>query len=197
MSVDIRVLTPANGLEEHIGDIARLRVSVFRDWPYIYEGTDASEREYLAGFMSSKRAVCVSAFDGDQMVGASTGLPIDDEPDEIRAPFAKNSIDTSAIFYAAESVLLPAYRGQGIYRSFMSEREAFAKNLGGFQSIVFCGVIRPDDHPLKPRHAEPLDNVWRHFGYAPCHGLECTMSWLDRGDTEETVKSLRFWEKSL
>ena len=36
--VEVRALTGAE-LEAHLDDVARLRIAVFRDWPYLYDGT--------------------------------------------------------------------------------------------------------------------------------------------------------------
>jgi len=197
MTPDVRVLTPASGLSDHLDGIARLRIRVFRDWPYLYDGDLDYERRYLADFAASAGAVCIAAFDGADMIGASTGLPLCDEHDEIKAPFVAASIAVETIFYCAESVLLPGYRGQGLYRQFFDGREAHARALGGFDTIAFCGVERPADHPLKPADARPLDDVWRHFGYAPREDLVCRFSWKDIDRDSETEKPLKFWLKPL
>lgn len=197
MPLNVRSLTPENGLHEHIGDLADLRVRVFRDWPYLYDGDAEQEREYLTHFTQAEGAVCIAVFDGERMVGASTGMPLGLEHEPIKAPFIAASIPLHDIFYCAESVLLPAYRGRGIYRQFFDGREAHARSLGGFTTIAFCGVIRPDDHPLKPEGAEPLDAVWRHFGYQPDPALVSTFSWKDVGHTKRTPKPLMFWLKAL
>lgn len=45
--IEVRSLTgPA--LEAALDDVARLRIAVFRDWPYLYDGTLEYERAYLA-----------------------------------------------------------------------------------------------------------------------------------------------------
>lgn len=197
MPLPVRILTPESGLAGHIDDIAGLRLRVFRDWPYLYDGNLEYERRYLADFAAAPDAVCVAAFDGDTMIGASTGMPLADEHDEIKAPFIGASIPLDNIFYCAESVLLSDYRGRGLYRQFFDGREAHARRLGGFDTVAFCGVIRPDDHPLKPVDAAPLDDVWRHFGYAPDANLICHFSWKDIDQEKETEKPLKFWLKSL
>ena len=55
----------------HLDDVAKLRIAVFRDWPYLYEGDVGYERDYLAAYAQSPNSVVVLARDGDQVVGAS------------------------------------------------------------------------------------------------------------------------------
>ena len=64
----------------------------------------------------------VLVLDGDTVVGATTGLPMDAETPEFQKPFVENGFDPAKIFYCAESVLLPEYRGRGIYPKFFAER---------------------------------------------------------------------------
>lgn len=195
--IRIENLLPEAGLADHIDAIARLRIAVFREWPYLYDGDLDYERGYLGRYAESSGAICVAAFDGDRMVGASTGMPLADERHPIKAPFAEAGYDLDRIYYCAESVLLPAYRGQGLYKHFFQGREDRARTLGGFDTIAFCGVIRPPDHPLRPPDARPLDDIWRRFGYAPCPGLVCHFSWKDIDQETATEKPLQFWSKPL
>ena len=53
-----------------LDDVARLRIEVFRDWPYLYDGDAAYERAYLQIYRDSPGAIVVGAFDGDRLVGA-------------------------------------------------------------------------------------------------------------------------------
>ena len=73
------------------------------------------------------------------------------------------------VFYCAESVLQERYRGQGVGHRFFDLREAHARALG-FSWSVFCAVIRPQQHPLRPAGYRPLDPFWRRRGYAPLTG---------------------------
>ena len=97
----------------------------------------------------------------------------------------------------AESILLPAYRGRGLYRHFFAEREAHARGFDQYEWITHCAVQRPDDHPARPADHEPLDAVWRHFGYEPRADLVARYPWRDVGHAEETTKPLLFWLKRL
>jgi GNAT superfamily N-acetyltransferase len=195
--IRIEQLTPDAGLADHIEAIARLRISVFREWPYLYDGDLAYERRYLGRYSESSDAVCIAAFDGEAMIGASTAMPLAEEHEPIIAPFLSKGLDPSDVYYLAESILLPDYRGRGVYRSFFEGRENRARMLGGFKMTAFCGVVRPEDHPLRPRDDRPLDDVWRHFGYVPRDDLVCRFSWRDIGEDTVTEKPMRFWLKPL
>jgi GNAT superfamily N-acetyltransferase len=178
-----------------IDPFARLRIAVFRDWPYLYDGDLDYERRYLAGYAQG-RTILIAAMEGDTMVGASTGMPLSDHADDFAEALETFEHDINSVFYNAESVILPPYRGQGAYRRFFDAREGHAKGLG-FTFATFCGVQRPADHPLRPADHRPLDPVWRRFGYAPIPGAIARFRWRDIGETGETAKPLQFWGKAL
>jgi GNAT superfamily N-acetyltransferase len=187
----------AGEIEAALDDLARLRITVFADWPYLYEGDAAYEARYLSSFAASPGAVVVAARDGGgRMVGAATAAPLADHADEFAAPFARAGLDPEDFFYLAESVLLPEYRGQGAGRTFFDMREA-AGRAQGFGRAVFASVIRPSDHPARPEDYVPLDGFWRRIGYRPLEGLEAEFSWRDIGETGESVKRLQVWGRDL
>lgn len=194
MSVAVRVLT-GDALAEALPDVARLRIDVFRDWPYLYDGDADYERDYLRAYQSPG-AVVVAAMDGDRIVGAATGAPMSDHAADFGAAFADRPEPLSDIFYCAESVLLRAYRGHRLGHAFFDAREDHARALGARWS-AFCSVIRPADHPMRPAEYWPLDAFWRKRGYAPLPGVVAQFAWKDLGQATETEKTLQFWMKSL
>ena len=140
----------------HLDDVARLRIAVFRDWPYLYEGDVGYERAYLAAYAHSADSVVVLARDGDQVIGASTGIPLARDGTEFQAPFLARGIDVQKVFYCGESVLLPGWRGRGIGHAFFDAREAHARNLGGFDWTAFAAVDRGDEDPRRCRRAAQI-----------------------------------------
>lgn len=184
-------------LGKYLPDLARLRIQIFREYPYLYDGSEGYEKRYLQTYIASGTAVAVVAFNGEKIIGASTAVPMAHETAQFKQPFIDNNIDPETLFYCGESVLLPEYRGRGIYKTFFAERENHARGLGTFTSIGFCGVVRPEDHPRRPLDYQPLDDVWRHFGYQPRPDLIATFPWREVGGTEEIPHSMMFWLKSL
>ncbi len=176
-------------------DVAQLRIEVFRAFPYLYDGDTAYERTYLQTYRDSADAILVGAFDGTRLVGASTGTPMEDHA-EFAEAFERHDIALKQIFYCAESVLLPEYRGQGLGHVFFDLREAHARALQR-QYSAFCGVIRPKDHPLRPGDYAPLDPFWRKRGYNPVEGTVAHYRWKDLNQETETDHALQVWMRRL
>lgn len=193
--IAVRPLTGA-ALDAALDDVARLRIAVFRDWPYLYDGDPDYERRYLQTYRVSPGAILVGAFDGTRLIGAATGTPMADHAADFAAPLAALGLPLSAIFYCAESVLLPEYRGQGIGHRFFDLREDHARALGHTHA-AFASVKRPDDHPLRPSNARTNDAFWRKRGYAPVPGAIARFSWRDLGQGAETEKPLQVWLRAL
>lgn len=195
MALEIKRLT-GEDLKKSLPDLAGLRISVFRDWPYLYNGSLAYEEDYLKRYGENEGAVVVGAYDGGRLVGAATGEPLGAGLEAFRAPLEAAGHDPEQIFYLAESILDPAYRGQGIGHRFFEGREAHARALG-YREAVFCAVLRPDDHPLKPSGYRPLDPFWRKRGYEKLDGVLVTFPWLDVGAAAETDKPMQVWHRRL
>jgi len=158
-----------------LGELSALRLRVFSDWPYLYDGDADYEADYLHTFAAADGAVIVGAFDGDKMVGAATAAPLAGHSQEFAPLFEARGFDPASVFYCGESVLLPEYRGQGIGHAFFDHRETHGRRLNAagaaFRHVTFCGVVRSDTDPRKPPGYRPLDDFWRKRGYQPVPGM--------------------------
>jgi GNAT superfamily N-acetyltransferase len=196
MNLQVAALT-GEDLAQVIPAAARLRIAVFRHWPYLYDGTMDYEEGYLSKFAGAPGAVIVSACDGETIVGCATAAPMAEVETEFSAPFRERGWDIARLFYCGESVLLPEYRGRGLGHVFFDEREAHARRLGGFTHSTFCAVVRPQDHPLRPHTYAPLDAFWRKRGYEKAEGIMTDFAWKDVDQPRETMKPMQFWIKPL
>jgi GNAT superfamily N-acetyltransferase len=196
MSVRVERLT-SSALTAAVPELARLRITVFRDWPYLYDGTLDYEQDYLAMFLTASGGIVVAAYDGDAMIGAATAAPLTESATEFATPFLARGDDPEKIFYFGESVLLKSYRGKGLGHLFFDHREAHARSFGRFTLAAFCAVQRPDDHPLRPQDYVPLDAFWHKRGFERAGGLTTSFSWKDVDQPEETDKPMQFWLKAL
>jgi GNAT superfamily N-acetyltransferase len=194
-SVDIRRCS-GDDVRRHLDAVAALRIAVFRDWPYLYDGDVAYEREYLAVYATSTDSVFVLAFDGDAIVGAATGLPLADDTAEFHAPFDAHGIDADRVFYFGESVLLPGYRGQGIGHAFFDHREAHARALGRFDLTAFCAVDRDAADSRRPPGYRGNEVFWIKRGYARQPEMRMQLHWNEIG-RGEAGHDLTFWTRAL
>lgn len=172
---------------------------MFREFPYLYDGSLAYETTYLKLYATAPGAIVVVAYDTparNRIVGAATALPLSAEHDELLAAFRAASLPIDGVYYCAESVLEPAWRGRGIGHVFFDHREAQARALG-FREVCFLSVIRPRDHPRRPSDFRPLDAFWRKRGYAPVEGFEASFSWQDLDEATATPKPMTLWRRSL
>lgn len=180
-----------------LAPLARLRIAVFRDFPYLYEGTPEYEWEYLQTYVAAERALLFGVFDGEHLVGATTCIPLSNETEEVQAPFLAAGCDVSEIFYFGESILLSDYRGLGLGHRFFDVREAHAASFGTYRLTCFCAVERPTDHPLRPAGYRPLDDFWTKRGYRRTPELRSVFAWPDLGETESTPKPMLYWTRPL
>lgn len=185
-----------DAMRTQLDELARLRIEVFRAWPYLYKGSLDYERNYLIRYAEARTGTLIVARDEGRLVGASTALGLDEEDDYVQAPFVAAGIDMGRIFYFGESVLQAPYRGQGVGVRFFEEREAAARRHG-YAACAFCAVSRPADHPARPKDYVPLDEFWRNRGYSKRPDLVAKFSWQDIGERDESEKPMIYWMKKL
>ena len=190
-AVEIR---PVSGIavEPWLNELADLRIRVFRDYPYLYDGSPAYERDYLDRYARSEQSLFVLALEFNRLIGAATALPLTDADPEFMAPFEQYGPAPERVFYFGESVLLPDYRGEGIGHRFFDLRELYARDFG-FDVTAFCAVVRDPDHPARPGDYRSLEPFWEKRGYRPAPSLTARFPWRDLGEDEETEKTMRFW----
>lgn len=196
----MKTFTYVTGKGREIGafaeDFATLRIRVFREFPYLYDGSVEYEKNYIGTYANSENAFLFAVYDEDHMIGATTCIPLRDETPEVQDPFRAAGQDVNAVFYLGESLLLPEYRGLGLGHRFFDKRESHAKSFKTFTQTAFCSVNRAEDHPLRPDGYRSHEGFWTKRGYRKSD-LTCRMSWLDLNHREPTHKELTFWTKNL
>jgi GNAT superfamily N-acetyltransferase len=170
---------------------------VFREFPYLYDGTAQDEADYLASYTRSGRSLMVLALDEGKVVGVSTGLPLVDVAPEFQEPFLALGRDPASVYYFGESLVLPEYRGRGLGVRFFIERESYAHKLAEFDFCAFCAVERPGTHPRRPADYKPLNGFWRNRGFLHDPALRTHYAWRDLDETHSSEKIMSFWTKAL
>lgn len=183
-------------IAEQLQPLAQLRLRVFREWPYLYEGTLDYEHQYLETYLACSDSLAVLVWDGDVCIGATTALPMTQASAEMRAPFERAGMPLSDFLYFGESVVLSGYRGRGIGVHFFALRESHARALGLLR-CTFCAVERPDAHPLRPAGHAGNTGFWTRRGYVRRPELTCRFEWKDLDQPAPTPHQLVYWTKTL
>lgn len=184
-------------IKNWVNALGELRIKVFAEWPYLYQGDLDYERKYLQTYVKAKNSFVFMIFDKEKLVGATTAIALQEETAEFQKPFLDKSINLNEVVYFGESILLKEYRGQGFGKRFMQERLNFAKTVQGAKMAAFCAVQREPNHPKKPHDIRPLDPFWRAMGFIQIDDMLAQYAWTDIGESKPTAKKLKFWVKNL
>lgn len=193
--LSVEVLTGVEA-RKYWQQIASLRIDMFKEFPYLYEGSFEYEKAYLETYFQSKNSVILLVFAGDEVVGFSNSIPLSEEWAEIKEPFLKNNIDLASYLYIGEVMIQPQYRGKGLLRKFFEYHESFAKEHN-FREAVFMTVKRAIDHPQRPKEYTSPDAIWEHFGYQRLAGMSITLPWKQIDSHQEEMNQLELWQKSI
>jgi GNAT superfamily N-acetyltransferase len=187
---------PGTELAPWLDVLGELRIRVFHEYPYLYDGTLEYERDYLRVYQDCAESRIVLVADGrGELIGATTCLPLAAEAVEFQKPFLDAGLPVREYLYFGESVVLPEWRGKGLGKEFFTRREAHAVRLG-LKRLAFCAVDRPGDHPQRPAGYTPLDGFWESRGFERQPELRAEFAWKETGEAEESLKTLTFWTKT-
>lgn len=181
---------------ELLATLGKMRLEVFREYPYLYEGTLDYETRYLRTYLKPRARIFL-AYDQGEVVGATTCIPMADEEDAFKKPILTAGLNPEEILYLGESVLRSTYRGQGAGVEFFNLRETYARSLPGIRKTMFCAVARPTGDPKRPPGYRQLDAFWAKRGYTRVPGLAAQYEWIELGDTTETQHTMTYWLKDL
>jgi GNAT superfamily N-acetyltransferase len=184
-------------ISAHIPELAKLRLRIFNEFPYLYVGTEEYEHRYLSVYAASQDSMAVLALDGNQVVGALTTIPFFDEHEDMKASFMHQAVDISRIFYCGEILLLKDYRGQGLGKRMFKEVEKRARSLNRFDMITLATVCRDENHPRRPPDYRSLDTFWQCHGYERQPRFDSAFTWKDLDEATESPKPMNFWVKML
>jgi GNAT superfamily N-acetyltransferase len=185
------------GLKPYLHSVAKLRMEVFKEYPYFEEPNLDRETQFLKKIFLNKESIGVLIFDNTTLVGMSLGYPLTIEEPSLHHPFKKRQLDIEAYFFFEDSALLKAYRGRGIGHHFFDAREAHVAHYKKFKHICFCFPDSLEVDPQRPKDFIPLHDFWRKRGYAQHPEMKCTLSWKAIGEARPTEKQMVYWIKDL
>lgn len=183
-------------IKSWIPEIGKLRIEIFAEYPFLYDGSYDYELEYLKKFLTMEEAIVACAFNQNELIGIATGYPFVYETASLQKVFVQKNDDPKQYFCIGEIVLKKSYRGQGIGKQFVHLIENYAKEHR-YPKICLYTVIRDPCDPKSPPNYIPLDLFWKNQGYVKHPELVGQISWKEIGELNETPKQMVFWVKSF
>ncbi|MES2344650.1 MAG: GNAT family N-acetyltransferase [Chlamydiota bacterium] len=174
----------------YLKQLAELRISFYRDYPYLYEGSLIEEEKYLSLYADSKNSLFVIAKEGEKMVGAITGLPLLESQEENRIVFKHKQSIAEHIFHIGEFVLLPEYRNADIQKRLYRQFEKFVMELTEYDGISLCEIERPSYDSF-------VESLWKDNGFIKQPGLSSYYRWKEVDALEDTDHLMIYWIKNL
>ena len=180
-----------------LNEVAELRIKIFREWPYLYEGDFETEKNYLKVYANAEDSILVLAKDQDRIVGIAMGLPINESMEQVQRIFCEKQIPTDNCYYFADVILLKEYRKNKIGLKMIKDFESALTSLEDYEWIYFCEIAREKNDPRIPLNYKSLDSFWDSLGYPIVPNWKTYMGWLDIGSDEKASHLMRFRRKQI
>ena len=195
-SISIEVLKGPEVIP-YLQKVAQLRIEFYRNYPYLYEGNLTDEETYLSMYAKSKDSLLVIAKNGDDVVGAVTGIPMLETKKENKWLYTQKQTPDEHIFYLGELVLSQDYQNSTLQEMLYLQLENAVKGLEKYSILAVCEIERSPEDTKKPVSAFSSEVLWAGRGFIKQPELYTTNAWKDVGDLEKSDHHLFFWYKAL
>lgn len=166
----------------HIKEVIKLCDSIYREYPYLYNGDDAEYTAYIESYSQSNDAITCLAFDGKNAVGLAIGIPMSKTRDLYKQTLMEHGIDLDKMFYLGEFGVKSEYRNNGIEEKMYLEIENFAKQAGSFNMIGLWEI-----QGAKTPSEISKDEFWKKMGFMRRPDLHFDILWTNIGDSKEST----------
>lgn len=200
MGVTIEVYVGKDSLD-YIETISKLRIEIFKEYPYLYKGDLAYENNYMQGYTQDKRAMIVIAKVDGVLAGVSTGIPLISDSEivaDAKKCFSQQDVEIGDYYYYGEVIVLPEFRGMSLTTKLYEAQNELVKSWG-YKHVCILTVVREPDHPLKPNNYVSKDKMWEHLGFFR-RKLTVDYHWptIQPDKSVQNVNNtLEFWAKDL
>ena len=184
-------------IQDYFQEIAQLRIEIFKEFPYLYQGSFDYERNYLCRYIEASDSLVCLVKQGDIIAGMTTAISLAQEDQDIKGQYQEQGYIPEHTCYFGESIIKKEYRNYGVGKQFFKIREEFAiENIPKLKHTTFCAVKRDHSHPLRPENYFDLSEFWSKQGYQKTES-HIKMKWKDINKDKEDYKKLMIWKKSF
>jgi GNAT superfamily N-acetyltransferase len=195
MKITEQLLSGAD-VADALDDLATLRLAIFPEYPYLYQGRREDELTYLATYAEAPDACAILAYDGLTVIGVATGMPLFHEDAQMLDAFAGTTFTLNEIYYVGELLFRPAYRNCGLGQKLLARLEHYIQSLGTYRKLTCATVVRPEDHPMRPFDYIPITRFLARTGFTRLSGVTTSFMWLETDDVKQN-HPMQFWIKNL
>lgn len=175
--------------ESYLEALAHMRIQVFAEYPYLYEGNLAYEKDYLERYARCPEAILAALLDEQGIAqGFCTGIPLCHEEDELRNPIPK---PWEHCFYIGEILLAPEIRGQGWGKQMMTKILSLSEERG-FSKHYLYTVVEPLEH--RPSHYQSPAFLWESLHFHKTN-LRTQFEWKRWDQNQTAFHLMDLWER--
>ena len=194
------VLLSGDSIQPILSFIEQMRLSYFREYPYLYEGTLQEERVYSAWFSKLKDSMVAVVYYNNKPVGFLTGTSFVDFSEHYTGSltlFRNAGLDPEQYYYFGEVIIQKEHRGNSLSRKLFELLEQYVRDLGYTKTCLVTESHKT--HPCKPTDYRELDGLWIRLGYIKTSaGITFKWNTLQVNGTKERQEHvLMYWIKDL
>jgi GNAT superfamily N-acetyltransferase len=183
----------------YVKDIADLSVRIYKEYPYLYEGTEEEYLPFIEHYTQFNEGIACILFDSAKPIGVAIGMPMNEMREKYKDPFvnARPQESCDEVFYLGEVLLLKAHRGQGLGKKMYLELERKIQENKIMKKVCFCKIDETKRDPLMPNGYKPLDGFWKKLGFHKCEDIRVTVYWCNVNEESESPHEMVYWLKSF
>ena len=181
-------------IAEMIPTIAQLRITSFKGYPYLYNGTLESEYEYLETYKNNEHALVV--YGDDPRKGLMQGAPLTAIFPSATPIFEAAQLNPE-YFYYCEEIILPLDKMTLILQMFAAVEDQAKK--WGYKNVCLITHKGQENHSLKPDNYQSVEPLFEKIGFIKTHlSMQDTYStFCQDGSVQQREHEFVFWIKKL
>jgi GNAT superfamily N-acetyltransferase len=183
-------------IRDILPDLVNLRLTIFREYPYLYAGEEADELRYLAHYGTTDDGMVLLARHEGKTIGAITGIPLSAEDDALVRPFRERGDGAGGCYYVGEALLLPGWRGEGVGSRLLDALIHTVSGWGRYRRLACATIHRNPHDPRQPAGHIPIDGFCFRHGFVRHPELAALIPWREI-DGRVLSHELVFWMRTL
>ena len=187
-------------LAANINVLAEFRLRYFREFPYLYVGTEEGEHKHIAEYSANPTTRLILAREtnaDNNIIGIAIGTMLTTEPEILRQigeSLRSCEIIPEQCYYFGEMIFVPEYRHRGIGKQMLEALKNAGKEQGASR-FCFLAIAREPNDPRRPVGHTDTDIIFRKFGFEKT-ALFVTFDWatIQRdGSVQASPNRLDLW----